>query len=141
MTGGACFTGDAVLAESQRLRRARPGRAARLSRRAAAPARDGPRAAVHRSRPAGRPIRPPCSIATSPTAPDRERRLLAALDDGLRTADELLDRVWDDAPASLRLAATATLAAHLGKLDEEGRLPAGVQLPQWPPAGGLRPVV
>jgi glyoxylase-like metal-dependent hydrolase (beta-lactamase superfamily II) len=72
---------------------------------------------------------------------DRERRLVAALADGLRGVDELLDRVWDDAPASLRLAATATLAAHLGKLEEEGRLPAGVQRPRWPPAGGLRPVV
>ena len=72
---------------------------------------------------------------------DRERRLLAALDDGLRTVDELLDRVWDDAPASLRLAATATLAAHLGKLEEEGRLPADVERVRWPPAGGLRPVV
>ena len=72
---------------------------------------------------------------------DRERRLVAALDDGLRGAGELLDRVWDDAPASLRLAAEATLAAHLGKLAEEGRLPEGVQRPRWPPPGGLRPVV
>jgi glyoxylase-like metal-dependent hydrolase (beta-lactamase superfamily II) len=72
---------------------------------------------------------------------DRERRVVEALGDGLRTVDELLDRVWDDAPASLRLAATATLAAHLGKLDEEGRLPADVERPPWPPPGGLRPVV
>jgi glyoxylase-like metal-dependent hydrolase (beta-lactamase superfamily II) len=72
---------------------------------------------------------------------DREARLVAALADGLRTVDELLDRVWDDAPASLRLAATATLAAHLGKLEEEDRLPAGVERVPWPPAGGLRPVV
>jgi len=72
---------------------------------------------------------------------DRERRLIAALDDGLRTVDDLLDRAWDDAPASLRLAAAATLMAHLGKLDEEGRLPAGVERPQWPPEGGVRPVV
>ena len=42
---------------------------------------------------------------------------------------------------SLRLAAPATLAAHLGKLAEEGRLPPGVRLPPWPPPGGLRPVV
>jgi len=59
----------------------------------------------------------------------REAGLVAALGDGLRTADELLDRVWSDAPAELRLAATVTLAAHLDKLDEEGRLPAGVQRP------------
>jgi glyoxylase-like metal-dependent hydrolase (beta-lactamase superfamily II) len=61
---------------------------------------------------------------------DRERRLVAALDDGLRSADELLDRVWDDAPALLRPAAAATLAAHLDKLAEEGRLPVGVERPE-----------
>lgn len=68
---------------------------------------------------------------------DRERRLVAALDAGLRSADELLDRVWDDAPANLRGAAAATLAAHLDKLDEEGVLPEGVERPGWPPEGGL----
>jgi glyoxylase-like metal-dependent hydrolase (beta-lactamase superfamily II) len=61
---------------------------------------------------------------------DRERRLVAALADGLRTADELIDRVWSDAPAALRPAATVTLTAHLDKLDDEGRLPDGVERPQ-----------
>jgi glyoxylase-like metal-dependent hydrolase (beta-lactamase superfamily II) len=61
---------------------------------------------------------------------DRERRLIAALDAGLRSADELLDRVWSDAPAALRPAATVTLTAHLDKLDEEGRLPEDVERPQ-----------
>ena len=61
---------------------------------------------------------------------DRERRLEAALADGLRTADELLDRVWSDAPSALRGAATVTLAAHLDKLAEEGRLPDDVERPQ-----------
>jgi glyoxylase-like metal-dependent hydrolase (beta-lactamase superfamily II) len=61
---------------------------------------------------------------------DRERRLERALADGLRTTDELLDRVWSDAPAALRGAATVTLAAHLDKLAEEGRLPEGVERPQ-----------
>jgi glyoxylase-like metal-dependent hydrolase (beta-lactamase superfamily II) len=60
---------------------------------------------------------------------ERERRLVAALDEGLRTVDELLDRVWDDAPAALRLAATVTLAAHLDKLAEEDRLPPGAERP------------
>jgi glyoxylase-like metal-dependent hydrolase (beta-lactamase superfamily II) len=60
---------------------------------------------------------------------DRERRLVEALADGARTADELLDRVWDDAPAMLRPAAAVTLAAHLDKLAEEGRLPDGVERP------------
>jgi glyoxylase-like metal-dependent hydrolase (beta-lactamase superfamily II) len=57
---------------------------------------------------------------------ERERKLLAALDAGLRTRDELLDAAWSDAPAALRQAAAMTLDAHLGKLREEGRLPAGV---------------
>jgi glyoxylase-like metal-dependent hydrolase (beta-lactamase superfamily II) len=54
---------------------------------------------------------------------DRERRLLAALAAGLRSEDELLDAVWDDAPAQLRPAAAITLRAHLEKLRGEGRLP------------------
>jgi glyoxylase-like metal-dependent hydrolase (beta-lactamase superfamily II) len=60
---------------------------------------------------------------------DRERRLLAALAAGKRRAQELLDDVWDDAPAALRPAAAVTLAAHLDKLDDEGRLPEGVERP------------
>jgi glyoxylase-like metal-dependent hydrolase (beta-lactamase superfamily II) len=58
---------------------------------------------------------------------DRERRLLEALDAGLRTRDELLDSAWSDAPAELRYAAGLSLAAHLEKLGEEGRLPPGVE--------------
>jgi glyoxylase-like metal-dependent hydrolase (beta-lactamase superfamily II) len=54
---------------------------------------------------------------------DREQRLLDALADGLRGTDELLDRVWSDAPAELRPAAALTLEAHMEKLAEEGRLP------------------
>jgi glyoxylase-like metal-dependent hydrolase (beta-lactamase superfamily II) len=58
---------------------------------------------------------------------DRERRLVASLAAGRRSVDELLDEVWDDAPAVLRPAAALTLAAHLDKLDQEGRLPDGVE--------------
>jgi glyoxylase-like metal-dependent hydrolase (beta-lactamase superfamily II) len=54
---------------------------------------------------------------------DRERRLVAALESGLREQEELLDEVWSDAPAELRPAAALTLQAHLDKLREEGRLP------------------
>jgi glyoxylase-like metal-dependent hydrolase (beta-lactamase superfamily II) len=54
---------------------------------------------------------------------DREDRLLDALARGLRSHDELLDDVWDDAPAALRPAAQLTLEAHLEKLKGEGRLP------------------
>lgn len=60
---------------------------------------------------------------------DRERRLLAALADGHRSADDLLDAAWADAPAHLRPAAAMSLAAHLEKLEEEGRLPADVESP------------
>ncbi|MGA9857414.1 MAG: MBL fold metallo-hydrolase [Solirubrobacteraceae bacterium] len=60
----------------------------------------------------------------------RERRLLAALSGGARSIAELLDVAWSEVPEVLRPAATVTLAAHLDKLDAEGRLPAGVERPQ-----------
>lgn len=60
---------------------------------------------------------------------DRERRVLAALDHGKRSVTELLDEAWPDVPAGLRRAAAVTLAAHLDKLADEGRLPAGVERP------------
>jgi glyoxylase-like metal-dependent hydrolase (beta-lactamase superfamily II) len=140
VAGDVCFTGDAVLAESSVFVAPDPG------------ALRGYLAALQRLRGFGLallctghgpPVDDPGALLDRYLAHrrDREARLVAALADGLRGIDELLDRVWDDAPASLRLAATATLAAHLDKLDEDGRLPAGVQRPPWPPPGGLRPVV
>ncbi len=57
---------------------------------------------------------------------DRERRLLEALDSGLRKRDDLLDAAWSDVPPDLRPAAALTLASHLEKLAEENRLPEGV---------------
>ena len=66
---------------------------------------------------------------------ERERRLVAALDDGLRSPDDLLDRVWSDVPSILRPAAAVTLAAHLDKLQEEGRLPEGVDREALPRYG------
>jgi glyoxylase-like metal-dependent hydrolase (beta-lactamase superfamily II) len=63
----------------------------------------------------------------------RERALLAALAAGGRSVDELLDAAWSDAPAMLRPAAAVTLAAHLDKLADEGRLPDGVERPERPP--------
>ena len=58
---------------------------------------------------------------------ERERRLVDALDAGLRSRDELLDAAWSDAPPELRDFAALSLASHLEKLAEEGRLPAGVE--------------
>ncbi len=59
---------------------------------------------------------------------DRERRLLAALSEGARREDELLERAWADVPEHLRPAAALTLRAHLEKLAQEGRLPPDVTL-------------
>ena len=56
---------------------------------------------------------------------ERERRLLEALDAGLRDRNELLHFAWADAPEELREFAALSLASHLEKLAEEGRLPAG----------------
>ena len=51
---------------------------------------------------------------------ERERRIVAALDAGARTEDELLDAAWDAIPPGLRLPARWTLRAHLDKLRDEG---------------------
>lgn len=57
---------------------------------------------------------------------ERESKVVAALEAGTRTRDELLDRAWDDvdfeAAPYLRYAAGLTLDAHIDKLVEEGRL-------------------
>ncbi len=128
VAGGACFTGDAVLGEGSVFVAPGPG------------ALRGYLAALERLRALDLEVLCPGHgpLVLDPAAKlgeyvahrlDRERRLEAALADGLRGVEELLDRVWSDAPASLRGAATVTLAAHLDKLDEEGRLPAGVERP------------
>jgi glyoxylase-like metal-dependent hydrolase (beta-lactamase superfamily II) len=62
---------------------------------------------------------------------DREHRLILALGAGMRSVVELLDTVWADVPEQLRPLASATLAAHLDKLDEEGLLPDGVEHPSF----------
>jgi glyoxylase-like metal-dependent hydrolase (beta-lactamase superfamily II) len=66
---------------------------------------------------------------------EREQRLLLALGEGRRSVAELLDSAWSEVPSVLLPAAAATLAAHLDKLEDEGRLPAGVERPRWPPPG------
>lgn len=60
---------------------------------------------------------------------DRERRLIEALDAGAREVPEMLDTVWSDVPKEIRSFALFTLAAHLEKLSEDGRLPEGVERP------------
>jgi glyoxylase-like metal-dependent hydrolase (beta-lactamase superfamily II) len=62
---------------------------------------------------------------------DRENRLIVALNEGLRSVPDLLDAVWSEVPAELRPAATATLAAHLDKLEDDQILPRGVQRPSF----------
>jgi glyoxylase-like metal-dependent hydrolase (beta-lactamase superfamily II) len=65
---------------------------------------------------------------------DRERQLIAGLEAGRRSVEELLDAAWSDVPAAMRPAAAITLAAHLGKLEDEGRLPPGTERPFVPPS-------
>ncbi|MCW2989933.1 MAG: beta-lactamase domain protein [Solirubrobacterales bacterium] len=126
--GTACFTGDAVLGEGSVFVAPDPG------------ALRGYLAALERLRGMGLellcpghgpPVADPAAKIDHYVSHrlDRERRLVAALDDGLRGAEDLLDRVWDDVAAGLRPAAAVTLAAHLDKLAEEGRLPDGVERP------------
>jgi glyoxylase-like metal-dependent hydrolase (beta-lactamase superfamily II) len=129
VAGRACFTGDAVLGEGSVFVAPDPG------------ALRGYLAALERLRamdlavlcPGHGPLVLDANAKLDEYIAhrlDRERRLEAALVDGLRSADELLDRVWSDAPSALRGAATVTLAAHLDKLAEEGRLPDDVERPQ-----------
>jgi glyoxylase-like metal-dependent hydrolase (beta-lactamase superfamily II) len=60
---------------------------------------------------------------------EREGRVLEALEAGLVTRDEVLDRAWSemdlDSAPYLRMAAGLTLQAHIDKLSADGRLPEG----------------
>jgi len=126
VAGRACFSGDAVLGEGSVFVAPGPGAMA------------GYLAALERLLALdlevilpghGPPVEDPRAKLEGYLAHrrERERRLLAALAAGARSADELLDAVWDDVPPGLRGAAGVTLEAHLGKLAEEGRLPEGVE--------------
>jgi glyoxylase-like metal-dependent hydrolase (beta-lactamase superfamily II) len=135
VAGGACFTGDAVLGAGSVFVAPLPG--------AMAAYLDG----LRRLRAHGPAVLCP---GHGPVVGDaaakldeylahreaRERRLLAALGDGLRSVEELLDRAWAEVPGPLRLAAAVTLEAHLDKLAGEGRLPPGVERRRydWPEA-------
>ena len=121
VAGSVCFTGDAVLGEGSVFIADHPGALA------------GYLDALRRLRALALEVlcpghRPPIFDPTATLDAyiahrlDRERRLVAALDQGLRGEAELLDAVWDDAPPALRPAAAVTLRAHLDKLEDEGRL-------------------
>jgi glyoxylase-like metal-dependent hydrolase (beta-lactamase superfamily II) len=58
---------------------------------------------------------------------EREERLVAALERGERSRAALLAEVWDDVPEELRGPAAIAMQAHLEKLEDEGRLPAGMK--------------
>jgi glyoxylase-like metal-dependent hydrolase (beta-lactamase superfamily II) len=124
--GGACFTGDAVLGEGSVFVEADlAGYLDGLER-----LRELPLEVICPGH--GPPVWEPRAKLEQYLAHrrERERKLLAALDQGLREEDELLDAVWDDAPAVLRPAAAVTLGAHRAKLLAEGR---------WPRPGGGTP--
>ena len=122
LTGGVCFTGDAVLGEGSVFIDAYPGALAAYL------------ASLRRLRGLDLELLAPGHgpLITDPRAKldeylahrlERERGVIEALAEGLREHDELLDRVWPQLPAELRPLAASTLAAHLDKLAQEGRLP------------------
>ncbi len=55
----------------------------------------------------------------------REEQVLACLADGVHDLDALVSRIYPEIPATIRWAARLTVAAHLDKLRQEGRL-------EWP---------
>ena len=57
----------------------------------------------------------------------RERRLLATLERGERSRAALLAEAWDDIPVELLPMAAMAMESHLEKLEEEGRLPGGLE--------------
>jgi len=126
IAGDACFTGDAVLGEGSVFIAPDPGAlSGYLDALARLRERDlGVLCPGH-----GPPVWAPRERLTEYIEHrlDRERRLLEALAHGARTVDELLDAAWSDVPAIMRPAAAVTLAAHLDKLAEEGRLPYDVE--------------
>ena len=103
---GACFTGDAVLGSGQRVHQPPPGRDVRLparARRACGCARTSTCCAPATGRRCGTRTRKLEEYVAHRL--DRENRLIAALGEGRRTVDELLDAVWSDVPEPLRPAA------------------------------------
>ena len=127
--GEACLTGDAVLGEGSVFLTPSPGalagyldalrRLAKLPLRVLCPGH-------------GPPVWEP-SVRLREYVEhrlEREQRLIAALGEGRRSTEDLLDGAWSEVPVPLRPLAAVTLAAHLDKLGEEGLLPDGVERPK-----------
>ena len=131
VAGAVCFSGDVVLGEGSVLVAPDPAAPGALGRYLAALGRLREHDLALICPGHGPPVWDPAAKLDEYVAhrQERERRLAAALEGGLRRAGELLDAVWDDAPPALRPAAAITLAAHLDKLGAEGRLPEGVERP------------
>jgi glyoxylase-like metal-dependent hydrolase (beta-lactamase superfamily II) len=134
VVGRACFTGDAVLGEGSVFIAPLPG------------AMSGYLEGLRRLRAMdlallcpghGPPVRSANAKLDEYLAHrlERERRLAAALDRGLRDEEDLLDQAWSEVPAELRGVAALNLRAHLHKLAEDGRLPPGVEVPEADDAG------
>jgi glyoxylase-like metal-dependent hydrolase (beta-lactamase superfamily II) len=52
----------------------------------------------------------------------RERQILEALGDGLRTIPAMVERIYADVPKTLHAMAAQSVASHLKKLAREGRV-------------------
>ncbi len=128
LMGDACFTGDAVLGEGSVFISPDPG-ALRGYLDALSRLRELGTAVLCPGH--GPPIWDPRARLSEYIEHrlDRERLLLDALARGVRSTTDMLDAAWSDVPEVLRPAASVTLAAHLDKLAEEGRLPDGVERP------------
>lgn len=128
VTGTAALTGDAVLGEGSVFISPDPGALASYLK-ALARLRERPLTVLLPGH--GPPVVDPSAKLDEYISHrlERERRLLAALERGKRTASDLLDEAWADVPAGLRPAAAVTLAAHLDKLSDEGLVPDGVERP------------
>jgi len=129
IAGGACFTGDAVLGEGSVFIFPHPGA---MSDYMLALTRLRARKDFSALYPGHGPIVWDAESKLDEYMShrrERERKLIDALERGLRSEAELLDAVWPEVPRQMRPLASVTLAAHLDKLEDEGLLPAGVQRP------------
>ncbi len=130
LAGGACFTGDAVLGEGSVFITPYPGALAGYMRGLGAlRERGGIEVLCPGHGPAVGEVQAKLDQYLSHRR-EREQHLIAALGEGRRSTEQLLDAAWPDVPLQLRPLAAVTLAAHLDKLEEEQLLPEGVERPR-----------